>query len=41
MRLFAKLASGKGYDLVCPKGMENRAKFTAFSRWVKDQIAVK
>lgn len=37
---FAKLASGKGYDLVCPKGMENRAKFTAFSRWVKDHITV-
>lgn len=35
---FPSLESGKGYDLVCPKGMETRAKFQAFSRWVHTEI---
>lgn len=32
---FATMDSGKGYDLVCPQGMQNRAKFQAFADWVK------
>ncbi|KOO15936.1 transcriptional regulator [Vibrio xuii] len=32
---YERLPSGKGYDLVCPKGMESRAKFKVFRDWVK------
>jgi LysR family D-serine deaminase transcriptional activator len=35
---FPHIESGKGYDLVCPKGMETRAKFQAFSRWVHSEL---
>ncbi|WP_102545550.1 LysR substrate-binding domain-containing protein, partial [Vibrio splendidus] len=35
---FPHFESGKGYDLVCPKGMETRAKFQAFSRWVHSEL---
>ncbi|CAK3146946.1 MULTISPECIES: LysR substrate-binding domain-containing protein [Vibrio] len=35
---FPHIESGKGYDLVCPKGMKTRAKFQAFSRWVHSEI---
>ncbi|WP_210447538.1 LysR substrate-binding domain-containing protein [Vibrio crassostreae] len=32
------IESGKGYDLVCPKGMEQRTKFQVFTQWVKQQL---
>ncbi|WP_086775033.1 LysR substrate-binding domain-containing protein [Vibrio coralliirubri] len=32
------IESGKGYDLVCPKGMEQRTKFQVFAQWVKQQL---
>lgn len=32
------IKSGKGYDLVCPKGMEQRTKFQVFTQWVKQQL---
>ncbi|USD34324.1 MULTISPECIES: LysR substrate-binding domain-containing protein [Vibrio] len=35
---FPRIESGKGYDLVCPKGMETRAKFQAFSRWIHAEV---
>ncbi|WP_019614690.1 LysR substrate-binding domain-containing protein [Psychromonas ossibalaenae] len=35
---FAAVDSGKGYDLVCPQGLQNRAKFQAFSKWIFSQI---
>ncbi|WP_070971280.1 LysR substrate-binding domain-containing protein [Vibrio sonorensis] len=35
---FEQIDSGKGYDLVCPRGMENRMKYQAFSRWVEEEI---
>lgn len=35
---FPHIESGKGYDLVCPKGMETRAKFQAFSCWVHSEL---
>ncbi|NOI88731.1 LysR substrate-binding domain-containing protein [Vibrio sp. 99K-1] len=35
---FPYIESEKGYDLVCPKGMETRAKFQAFSHWVHSEI---
>lgn len=35
---FEMMESGKGYDLVCPQGLQKRAKFQAFSKWVLSQI---
>ncbi|MFL7014310.1 LysR substrate-binding domain-containing protein [Vibrio cyclitrophicus] len=35
---FMSIESGKGYDLVCPKGMEQRTKFQVFTQWVKQQL---
>ncbi|KFA96910.1 MULTISPECIES: LysR substrate-binding domain-containing protein [Vibrio] len=35
---FASVESGKGYDLVCPKGMEQRVKFQALSNWLTEQL---
>lgn len=35
---FASVESGKGYDLVCPNGMEHRAKFQALSNWLTEQL---
>ncbi|WP_261885476.1 LysR substrate-binding domain-containing protein [Vibrio pomeroyi] len=32
------IESGKGYDLVCPKGMEQRTKFQVFAQWMKQQL---
>ncbi|MGF1695275.1 LysR substrate-binding domain-containing protein [Vibrio lamellibrachiae] len=34
---FPAIESGKGYDLVCPQGMQSRAKFQAFSNWIVDE----
>ncbi len=34
---FGSVNSGKGYDLVCPKGMESRTKFQVFRQWAKAQ----
>lgn len=31
---FPAIESGKGYDLVCPEGMQNGAKYQAFSHWI-------
>ncbi|PML59606.1 LysR substrate-binding domain-containing protein [Vibrio lentus] len=35
---FMSIESGKGYDLVCPKGMDQRTKFQVFSQWIKQQL---
>ncbi|MCK6264403.1 LysR family transcriptional regulator [Vibrio sp. ZSDE26] len=35
---FEMVPSGKGYDLVCPKGMETRTKFKVLSDWAKQQL---
>lgn len=32
------IESGKGYDLVCPKGMDQRTKFQVFAQWIKQQL---
>ncbi|WP_047043240.1 LysR substrate-binding domain-containing protein [Vibrio mexicanus] len=36
---FPSISSGKGYDLVCPKGMETRTKFQVFNEWAMGQAA--
>ncbi|MFA0078549.1 LysR substrate-binding domain-containing protein [Vibrio artabrorum] len=36
---FMNIESGKGYDLVCPKGMEQRTKFQVFALWAKQQLS--
>ncbi|MGV2986320.1 LysR substrate-binding domain-containing protein [Vibrio sp. E150_011] len=35
---FDRVESGKGYDLVCPQGMQHRAKFRVFSEWLYSQL---
>ncbi|MGF1753950.1 LysR substrate-binding domain-containing protein [Vibrio makurazakiensis] len=34
---FPAFDSEKGYDVVCPKGMQTRPKFQAFLNWVQEQ----
>ncbi|MGF1777202.1 LysR substrate-binding domain-containing protein [Vibrio nomapromontoriensis] len=35
---FARVDSGKGYDLVCPQGMQHRSKYRVFSDWLHSQL---
>ncbi|MFM2587559.1 LysR substrate-binding domain-containing protein [Vibrio sp. TBV020] len=35
---FPAIDSGKGYDVVCPHGMQNRPKFQAFLTWLKSEL---
>ena len=35
---FESMESGKGYDLVCPQGLQKRTKFKAFSKWILSEI---
>jgi len=35
---FARVFSGRGYDLVCPKGQQNRPRYRAFVRWLEAQL---
>ncbi|USD43252.1 LysR family transcriptional regulator [Vibrio sp. SCSIO 43135] len=35
---FDSIDSGKGYDLVCPQGMQHRTKFQVFSKWIHSQL---
>jgi LysR family transcriptional regulator, D-serine deaminase activator len=36
---FEAVDSGFGYDLICPKGHEQRPRFKAFSSWVNEMVA--
>ncbi|WP_423841081.1 LysR substrate-binding domain-containing protein [Vibrio mytili] len=35
---FESINSGLGYDLICPKGQEQRPRFQAFLSWINQQI---
>ena len=35
---FPIMESGKGYDLVCPLGLQKRAKFQAFQNWIMEIV---
>lgn len=37
---FERVPSGFGYDLICPKGHEIRPRFSAFSQWIKEKVAI-
>ncbi|PWI34895.1 LysR family transcriptional regulator [Vibrio albus] len=36
---FESVDAGLGYDLICPKGHEQRPRFQAFSSWINELIA--
>ncbi|WP_394246509.1 LysR substrate-binding domain-containing protein [Vibrio profundi] len=36
---FPTLESDKGYDLVCPQGMQKRSKYQAFSQWILAEVS--
>lgn len=36
---FASIPSNLSYNLICPKGMESRPRYQAFSRWLRTKIA--
>lgn len=36
---FARVSAGMNYTLICPKGMEMRPKFKAFTQWLHSQYA--
>ncbi|MBW3697783.1 LysR family transcriptional regulator [Vibrio sp. T187] len=35
---FPIIDSHKGYDMVCPQGMQSRVKYQAFSKWIRSQL---
>lgn len=37
---FRRIPAGMKYILICPKGMESRPKFKAFTSWIADQMIV-
>lgn len=38
---FKHVQSGMSYILICPKGMEYRPRFTAFTEWLEQQIKIR